>query len=310
MNARPTNATPLPRLALLFSLLAGAAAARAAEGLYLGLETGFADADELALSVHGVNHPTRCDVLLYPPGTAPADEPACRDMQRRPLFSNAFDGDDRAAAAVALGRGFGRWRLEAEYLARHQGGDRRGFQAAGGNAALTGKDTEWAVAPTERVSGFRARQLFANVYYDFPSASRWTPYAGLGAGWASARLDYEADFVRKPETAYLAIDFDPDWPEAAKRAAAGTVSAVAAELDDDLFGWQLLLGVDYELSERVALSFKARRAEFEELAGERVWRLIRSHAPVLADGSTPFSTALEFDDIGYWSLTAGLKVRF
>lgn len=308
------DASPLLRRALLSFLLsaplAGAAAARAAEGLYVGLEMGLAQADELALSTLGVNHPTRCDVLLYPPGTAPAAEPACQDMQRRPLFSNVFDGDGRSAAAVALGRGFGRWRLEAEYLARHQGGDRRSFQAAGGNAALTGKDTEWAVAPEERLSGFRARQLFANLYYDFPSASRWTPYAGFGAGWASTRLGYEADFVRKPEAAYLAIDFDPDWPEAAKRAAAGTVSAVGAELDDDLFGWQLLLGADYELSERVAVSVKARRAWFEELAGERVWRLIRSHAPVLADGSTPFRTTMEFSDIGYWSLTAGLKVRF
>jgi len=293
---------------LAVALLAGAAA-RAEDGLYLGVEAGFANAADIESAISGVNHPTRCDFLLYPAGIAPPDDAACLDATPELLFSNSFEADDRSATALSLGWTLGQWRFEAEYLARHHGGETQTFRAAGGNAALVGKDTEWATPPRERIADFRARQLFANVYYDFPVDSSWTLYVGAGAGWASTRLDYSVEFVRKPEAEYLAISFDPDWPEEAKRAAAGTLSSVNTEIDEDLFGYQLLAGADYSLTERTSLTFKARWARFEEMTDDKTWDLIRSHAAVLADGSD-FTTEFEFDNIEYWAVTAGLKYRF
>ena len=60
--------------ALGLSLLGTAAAARGQtdqDGFYVGLELGRAHASTLTSSVTGVNHPTRCDRLLYPASTSP-----------------------------------------------------------------------------------------------------------------------------------------------------------------------------------------------------------------------------------------------
>ena len=87
------------------------------------------------------------------------------------------------------------------------------------------KNPEWANAVEEWVGDHHAHQVFANAYYDFANDSRWTPYVGAGVGWAVTKLSYYTQFTRKPDAEYLQIEFDPDWPEAAKRAAAGTPPA-------------------------------------------------------------------------------------
>ena len=43
---------------------------------------------------------------------------------------------------------------------------------------------------------------------------------------------------------------------------------------------------------------------------DTTWNLIRSHAPVQADGVTPFDAAIEFGGIGYQAVTVSLKHRF
>ena len=79
------------------------------------------------------------------------------------------------------------------------------------------------------------RRVFLNAIYALHNRSRVTPHAGFGVGVnRRASLRCRALFVRKTEAAYLAIPFDPDWPDEAKRAAAGTVSALDAEISDRL----------------------------------------------------------------------------
>ncbi len=43
---------------------------------------------------------------------------------------------------------------------------------------------------------------------------------------------------------------------------------------------------------------------------DEVWTVVRSHAPVQADGSTPFQTEQTIDDLGGWAVTAGLRYAF
>ena len=47
-----------------------------------------------------------------------------------------------------------------------------------------------------------------------------------------------------------------------------------------------------------------------DLADDVEWSVIRSHAPVRADGVTPFTGELTFEGLGYWALTLGMKYRF
>ena len=61
---------------------------------------------------------------------------------------------------------------------------------------------------------------------------------------------------------------------------------------------------------RGALVAALRWARFEGFEDEATWDLVRSHAPVQADGVTPFDADLEFTGIGYQAVTVNLKYRF
>ncbi len=58
------------------------------------------------------------------------------------------------------------------------------------------------------------------------------------------------------------------------------------------------------------MGLTAHWARFGELTEDVVWSIIRSHAPVRADGVTPFSGELTFDSVAYWAVTLGLKYHF
>lgn len=291
---------------------AGSAAAQDDQtGFYVGLELGVAMPSGVDSSVSGVNHPTRCDRLLYPASMSPADDAACRDSTPAVLFANGFDPDPGFASGFAFGYAAGGPRFEVEYLNRYQGDD---LQPLGGteSPALAGKDTEWATAaPLEEwIGDYHAQQVFANAYYDFRNDSSWTPYVGAGVGWAVTELSYYTQLTRKPDAEYLQVEFDPDWPEAAKRAAAGTASILDDKAGRTVFGFQVLAGFDYALTERTSLGAKVRWTRFDDLVEDVTWTQIRSHAPVRADGVTPFDSTLAFGGIGYQAVTLTLKHRF
>lgn len=284
-------------------------------GFYVGVEVGFANPSDVTSTISGVNHETRCDRLLYPASSPPdliANDPDCTANNPRPLSDNSYDLDMGFLGGVSLGYTLDRFRVEFEYMNRSHGGDSSGLQVAGGNQALISKNTEWNSTdpPSERISDFIAHQFFVNAYYDVLNDSRWTPYLGGGFGWARTSMRYTNRFVRKPEDEYLKIAFDPDWSQAAKEAAAGTLSFWDTRISETIFGFQFMGGVDYALTESVSIGVKGRWAKFGDISHGGVWNLIRSHKPVQADGTTPFTTQLTLDDIEYWSMTLGLKYHF
>ena len=133
---------------------------------------------------------------------------------------------------------------------------------------------------------------------------------GIGAGWARANLRYRASLVRKT-LAQGFQDVEPPLTVADRpAAAAGSLSLFDNEFRDDLFGYQVLAGLDHALGDRTSFTIKARWTQFADLTGSAVWKTIRSHEPVQADGTTPFGSDLEFDGIGYVGVSAGLRYRF
>ena len=297
---------------LCILVAAGSAAAQEdRSGFYVGLEMGVSIPSGVDSSVSGINHPTRCDRLLYPASISPSDDAACRDDTPAVIFANEFDPGAGFASGFTFGYAAGGPRFEVEYLNRYQGDD---VALLGGteSAALAGKDTEWAstAPPEEWIGDYHAHQVFANAYYDFLNDSPWTPYVGAGVGWAVTELSYYTQLTRKPDAEYLQIEFDPDWPDAAKRAAAGTASILDAKAAGTVFGFQVLAGFDYALTGRTSLGAKVRWTRFDDVVDEVTWTQIRSHAPVQADGMTPFGAGLAFGGIGYHAVTITLKHRF
>ena len=311
------NSCCLSRWALVTALCSslacaadGAAAQNNRDGWYGGLQLGVAFPTAVNSARKYVNHPTRCDILLYPPSVAPPDDPACR-VNRPGVTSNKFDPGIGPGGGLMVGYAAGRLRYEMEYLYASPGSDE---SPIGGttSTALLSKSSEWSTEqpPFEWIGDHTAHQVFANLYYDFVRDSRWTPFVGVGIGWAATELNYYLQFIRKPEAEYLQLEFDPDWPEVAKRAAAGTASILDTYPSENVFGYQLLVGVDYALTEHTTVGVALRWARFDDIDHEAVYNIVRSHAGVMADGVTPFNNELEFSGIGYRTLTANLKYHF
>ena len=306
----PTSSRPLAA-ALGLCVLASAVVANAEtsrQGFYIGVEVGVANASDMNSIMSGINHPTQCDQVLRnvdPTNVVDLTDPACQVGDTPTTMSqNSFDPGTGFLGGVSVGYALDRFRVEFEYLNRSHDGDASLWPLPAENTALQSKNSELSTSnpPLERVSDFMAHQFFMNAYYDFLNGSRWTPYLGAGVGLARTSLRYNNHFVRKT----IAQGYPDDKPPAA----AGTISFLDTGISETLFGFQFLGGLDYALTDRVSIGVKGRWAMFEEMSHSSVWNLIRSHEPVQADGQTPFTTNLAFDNIEYWAFSLGLKYSF
>ena len=280
---------------------------------YVGVSLGYGG-ETLGASVVGVNHPTRCDSFLYSnPQTAPSDS-ACTDDTPRRIFEGSLDAGNTFMAAASAGLAWDRLRIEAELLARSHGGESVPAIASADNAALQGKDSEWSAhsPPHYRLSDFTAQQLFVNLHYTLAMPSAWRPYVGVGVGFARIAANYSGSYLRRTvEEGYVAAaGGDPANPEEWQLGAAGTLSSLHVDVDDVVFGYQVLAGLDRSLSERTDLFIAARWSAYDDVSSTDIWTTIRSHAPVQADGTTPFETDQTFDDLGGFAATVGLRYAF
>ena len=284
-----------------------------AAGLYasLGLEVA---SEQIGASTSGVNHPTRCDRLLYSdPSAAPTDA-ACTDDTVRQILGGVFDLGEAFSGSASLGYAWERVRFEAEFLSRAHPGATVVLITARDNPALQGKASEWSPdnPPHHRVSDFRARQLFLNLIYEFGTDWAWTPFVGVGAGVADVRTAYTASFQRRTlaDGYVAAAGGHPDQPEEWQLAAAGSLSQLDAEVSGEVFGYQIIVGAERALGERVSAFLTVRWTGVDDVSDDGVWTTIRSHRPVQADGVTPFTGRQALDDIGGFAATVGLRYEF
>lgn len=299
---------------IVFLLCAGMAQAQEnGRGFYIGMDTGVANSARLNSSVFAVSHPTKCDRLVYEdPAMAPSDAPECMVATPKQLASNGFEPGVGFASGVSMGYAWQALRFEFAYRIQDYGNDTSPHMDAGDNQAVASKAREWSdtYPPTETISGYRAHQFFANVYYDFRNNSRWTPSAGAGVGIARTNLNYNRRLLRKT-LAEGYQDVEPPTTLADRPIrAAGTLSMLDTEVQGAIIGFQALVGMDYALGERASIGFTAHWIRFGSLKEDATWSVIRSHAPVRADGVTPFTGELEFDDFTSLVATLGLKYRF
>jgi opacity protein-like surface antigen len=303
---------------LAAAMLAGAStlSAQGSRGLYLSMGVGFAQGAGTEAALSGPNSPTRCDRLLYPNlADAPRDAGCLAGSELGGLYS--FSPEMGLAGSFAVGYALGPLSIEVEALQRHQV-IHNTLLALGTQAgdAITGKETEWSPErpPWADISEFRGRQFFANVTYSVPTEGRLTPYVGVGGGLSRVAYRYYLGFARKSiAEGYLEVfggsraepEASPDW----QRAAAGTVSELATDVSETGLAFQLLAGVDYALTEQVSIGLKGRWMQTPDVSVNAQWTTIRSHAPVHADGVTPFISTLDFSRLGYWAVGATMKYR-
>lgn len=325
-RGRGRGALPRAFAAGLGVCVLGAAAAASAQdqrGGYFGIELGLTAAAGITSPLSGISQPTRCDRLLYTDRAQAPSDTVCAVGDPRTIYTAEFSPGPGFVGAVNAGYALdGGLRFEVEFLNRASGDDESPLP---GTTDITrGKAREWSLSPTAGISDFRARQFSVNAYYDFVNDSPWTPYAGAGVGWAMTNLRYRNLYVRKTvDDGYVdvfldTLDTGADAhfanvgldPRLVAEAAAGTVSFTNSAVNETVFGFQILGGADYALADQVSLGLKARWARFATLEHDTVWERVRSHAPVLADGVTPYDLNVRLEGMGYWGVTVGLKYHF
>ena len=289
--------------------------ARAGSGFYLSSEMGANFTPNVDINGTGYDGPSDCDEYINP--LAPQD-PKCAAQGITQWMSNA-DGASGILAGVAVGyrlRGRdpgGLWdhfRLELEYFYRESEYNQTSPVSATGGAAFAKADGELQRAE-DWIGSLTSHNLFGNLYFDFINDSRFTPYVGFGAGAGFTNVDYGSLWARTNDPDRITTGSDRSNAEVIRQNLAGTTSSVRTELSDTLFGYQIVFGVDYALTESVSLGAKGRWVNFGPFSDTVVWNPLRSHPPNRRrDGSQPVFGRVETDDISLFGVTLNLKYHF
>ncbi len=185
---------------------------------------------------------------------------------------------------LTLGYDLGALRLEMEMIGRvslddgqhgpeHVGFGRgygRGRPAFGGFDALLG-GFGGGIGGAETETG----QLFLNLYYDFETGSRVTPWIGVGGGWATTEVEYEV------LTPGLPIPFPGDeigFPFSSR--------ALEFEGSDSVPGVQALMGADVRLTRGLSLGVKVRWSHFGRATFEGSGASFDGFADLIEQGFT------------------------
>ena len=278
------------------ALISGVASAQPASGFYLSQEIGFNVAPPLELLGNSNDRASRCDEFINPRF---AEVPGCTDPNRGSGagWKTAYDRAAGLLAGLAAGYRFGeRLRVEAEWFHRESEYDQTSpvASATGDTFAKLGGEIQRA---EDRVGSISSHNVFANVYVDFPSASRVTPYVGAGVGIGLTELDYGDLWARNPDPAAIATAAGLPNEAEVRRNLAATTTSKQAELHDRLTGYQVLGGADYALSDAVSLGVKVRWVRFGGFTAEDIeWERLRSHESQLRlDGSEPVTFRIRTD---------------
>ena len=281
---------------------------------YVGLNVGFSVAPGAEFESFNSGVPTACDLHLADGAWSDACARATGDF-----FLNRWDGADLghlAGLTVGYALRHAPLRLELEYSHRNnEYDDNDVWRPLGGNSPAKLAEFDGLTmdgmpgaggSVSNRLEDIESHDVFFNVYYDYKTDSRWTPYVGAGLGWSGTEADIRLRFVRDNDVAI--------------ESARGTVSSLESSVDDGLFGWQLLLGMDYAVDERLSAGVRFRYAQFGKFKGDRKsWDTLRSHESTVApsarvseigDRSNAILWQVESDDIEYWGVTLNLRYRF
>lgn len=291
---------PLAALVAAAPPTAGVAAGQTGGGFYVGGDVGVSVARDLESARTNVGVPTNCDQWLgaavLADGTRvplPADQCGPRAL---PARANAFALGAGGLVGAGAGYDFGPVRIEAEYFHRRQGGETVDLVVPGDD-----KQPEFTER-TETIDQVRGDNFFGNVYYDVPTASRVTPFVGVGFGVMRTTIDYLATSIRTADrAALLDLGRNPN--------AAGVVSRADDAMMDRLTAYQVLAGLDYAVGERQALGVKFRYGDaFGDFSdGDRAWDPLRNHDSTVGPGGAPIRYGIDADNFGFWSVSVGYK---
>lgn len=296
----------------------------AKDGVYMGMDLGMAVAPDMDVQTGGLDDwspsgkGTRCDVTLNP------DRLQGGDCTNDPVVwgpaKESFDGGSGILAGLAVGYRLGSFRVEGEYFYRNTNYDSTATPIFDGgwnpnDYPEYGSLDDSAPNVEDAVDDALSHNFFANLYYDYRSDSKFTPYLGIGVGFARVSLAYRTRWQRSTDPDNIQV-FDTTGSEGAAARAlneklAGSVTHDRARMSDTLFGYQALAGVDYQVSEPLTIGLKFRYAMFGEFEDESEYTKLRGHDPVVGNPPTrPATYYVRTDDIQFWGVSLNMKYQF
>ena len=273
----------------LLAAVCGPPLARAQTGFYVSGEVGAHTTSEIRLEGGDTDRAARCDEFVNPLYAA---IPACitpdRGVGAVDDWMSEFARAAGISGSVAVGWRRERLRAELEWSERSTTVDQSSpILSPDGRAFTAIFGSELPVAE-ERIGRLRSRQVFVNGYWDFPNASRLTPFVGVGVGVAKTRMAYRALWRRSDNPATVRTASGLPNEEDVKRLLAGTESRAEDRLRGRSRGYQVLFGVEYDWKENLGLAVRGRWTRFGAFEDGGVYDELRGHVSNLRrDGSEP-----------------------
>ncbi|MDE0411771.1 MAG: outer membrane beta-barrel protein [Gammaproteobacteria bacterium] len=294
-----------------------------AGGFYVSSDLGRNFGESLDIDGRDDDRPSVCDEYINPDYallTGTDGEPNCTAPRTGDAIQGNFSSDEGVLLGIALGQRVreSRFRIELEYFYRDTGYDEAYHTPVGVGGTYDKSRNELQTA-MQRIDSLTSHNLFANLYLDFAQNSRFVPYIGFGIGFGFTDLEYAALWARNVDPCAIRTGSDPascpaisdGVPTGIQRNLAGTTTTESEKLEDTLFGYQVLAGVDYALTESLMLGVKGRWVHYDSFRDRDMWDQLRSHAPNLRrDGSEPVTYHLAVDDIEMFGISLNLKYQF
>ena len=299
---------------------------QAGSGFYISSELGANFASGIDQFGRDDDRASVCDEYINPYFM---EVPGCTDQDRGGDASKTvFDRAEGILAGAAVGyrlrevypdRVWSGFRLELEYFFRESAYNQTTPRVA--TRAQTIAKEQGEVALAERHLGsITSHNLFGNLFYDFRNTSRFTPYVGFGVGVGFTDLDWGSITARNsdpdaitsiPTNLCDSVSDTACDADRIRRNLAGTATSEQTVLKDTLFGYQLLFGVDYALTESLSLGVKGRWTNFNTFRASDSWDRLRSHESNLRrDGSEPVTYRFKTDDVEFFGLSLNMKYHF
>ena len=192
------------------------------------------------------------------------------------FHGNGLQSEGNVAGSLGLGYDFGNnWRLELD-----------------GDSLWTDLGS---ISQTPNSSAkLRTNSLMLNAIYDFDEFGSWEPYIGAGLGLVDAQADLVAHDILNP---FLSTN-----PVCVGPRIAGQGESCAVNDNDAGFGWQLLAGLGYDISENLKWDTHYTYRD----AGNFDFDGVRTNG--FAGTTNAFQTALS--DVGSHSLVTGFRYLF